>query len=150
MSRSRGPAAVRLLPAIPFLHLRELAVKNFATPHASGEVGNVPFLGCSLSRESNDRLEAKIDRLLSEHRIDPAQFDYREEAGVQAKAKQPNQRSAPHRAALPPGGHGYPPRPPASSGHHACACIVRRTSHSTVRKRAEKSGIRNKPGINQL
>src|SRR4029453_15016183 len=61
-----GCHLLRLLPAIPFLHLRELAVKNFATPPASGEVGNVPFLGCSLSRESNDRLEAKIDRLLSE------------------------------------------------------------------------------------
>jgi hypothetical protein len=43
------------------------------------------FWGCSLSRESDDRLEAEIERLLSEHGIDPAQFDYRE-AGVQAKA----------------------------------------------------------------
>jgi hypothetical protein len=39
-----------------------------------------------LSRESNDRREAKIDRLLSEDEIDPAQFDYREEAGVQVEA----------------------------------------------------------------
>ena len=55
--------------------------QNFATPLASGGVGNVLLLGCSLSRESDDRLEAKINRLLSEHGIDPAQFDYREEAG---------------------------------------------------------------------
>jgi len=40
----------------------------------------------SLSRESDDRLEAKIDRLLSEQRIDPAQFHYQEEEGVQAEA----------------------------------------------------------------
>ena len=43
------------------------------------------YLGIQLT-ESDDRLEAKIDRLLSEHGIDPAQFDYGEEAGVQAKA----------------------------------------------------------------
>jgi hypothetical protein len=48
--------------------------------------GNVYFWGCSLSRESDDRLEAKIERLLSEDGIDRAQFDYREEAGLQAKA----------------------------------------------------------------
>lgn len=39
-----------------------------------------------LSRESDDRLEAKIDRLLSDQRIDPAQFDYREEEVVRAEA----------------------------------------------------------------
>ena len=43
------------------------------------------ILGLLLSRESNDRREAKIDRLLSEDGIDPAQFDYREEAGVQVE-----------------------------------------------------------------
>jgi hypothetical protein len=41
-------------------------------------VGNVLLLGLLPSRESDDRLEAKIDRLLSEA-IDPAQFDDREE-----------------------------------------------------------------------
>ncbi|HEX3200261.1 MAG TPA: hypothetical protein VHR39_22165 [Propionibacteriaceae bacterium] len=44
------------------------------------------YFGVPLSRESDDRLEAKIDRLLSEHGIDPAQFDYQEEEGVQAEA----------------------------------------------------------------
>jgi hypothetical protein len=34
------------------------------------------FWGSSQSRESDDRLEAKIDRLLTEQGIDPAQFDY--------------------------------------------------------------------------
>lgn len=65
---------VRLLPAIPSLHLSRTGSQKFATPLASGGVGNVYF-GVALSRESDDRLEAKIDRLLSE-----------EEAGVQAKA----------------------------------------------------------------
>jgi hypothetical protein len=41
------------------------------------------FWACSLPRESDNRLEAKIDCPLSDHRIDPAQFDYREEAGIQ-------------------------------------------------------------------
>jgi hypothetical protein len=41
------------------------------------------FWACSLPRESDNRLEAEIDRPLSDHRIDPAQFDYREEAGIQ-------------------------------------------------------------------
>jgi hypothetical protein len=59
--------------------------KFFATPLASAGVGNVYF-GVALSRESDDRLEAKIERLLSEDGIDPAHFDDREEAGVQAKA----------------------------------------------------------------
>jgi hypothetical protein len=48
---------------------------------------NVYFgVALSLSRESDDRLEAKIERLLSEDGIDPAHFDDREEAGVRAKA----------------------------------------------------------------
>jgi hypothetical protein len=55
------------------------------------------------------------------------------------RPKQPNQRSAPDRAALPPGGHAYPRRPPASSGHHACASIMRRTSHSAARKWAKRA-----------
>jgi hypothetical protein len=41
------------------------------------------FWGSSQSRESDDRLEAKVDRLLSEQGIDPAEFDYREEEAVQ-------------------------------------------------------------------
>lgn len=39
--------------------------------------------GSSQSREGDDRLEAKVDRLLSEQGIDPAEFDYREEEEVQ-------------------------------------------------------------------
>jgi hypothetical protein len=41
------------------------------------------FWGSSQSRESDDRLEAKIDRLLTEQGIDPAEFDYQEEERVQ-------------------------------------------------------------------
>jgi len=33
------------------------------------------FWGSSQSKESDDRLEAKIDRLLTEHHIDPAEYD---------------------------------------------------------------------------
>ena len=38
------------------------------------------FWGSSQSREGNDRLEAKVDRLLTERGIDPAQFEYQEES----------------------------------------------------------------------
>jgi hypothetical protein len=41
------------------------------------------FWGSSQSRESDDRLEAKVDRLLSEQGIDPAECDYREGEAVQ-------------------------------------------------------------------
>ncbi|HLT60509.1 MAG TPA: DUF6766 family protein [Microlunatus sp.] len=37
------------------------------------------FWGSSQSREGDERLEAKIDRLLEERGIDPGQFDYSEE-----------------------------------------------------------------------
>ena len=40
------------------------------------------FCGSSF-QGSDDLLEAKIDRMLSEQRIDPAQFNYREEEEVQ-------------------------------------------------------------------
>ncbi len=85
LAQQREPFAwSRLLPAILFLHLRELAVKNLQLLWQAAGVGNVPFLGSlSLSRESDDRLEAKIDRLLSEHGIDPAPFDYQEEEEAQ-------------------------------------------------------------------
>ena len=76
----------RLLPAIPSLHLLKLAVKILQPPLAKRRGWQCLFWGCSPSRESDDRLEAKIDRLLSEDGIDPAQFDYREEAGVQVEA----------------------------------------------------------------
>src|SRR4029453_8463541 len=88
---------------------------------------------------------AKIDRLLSETPDKPSPVRLsggKKESRL--RPKQPNQRSAPHRAALPPGGHAYPRRPPASSGHHARTCIMRRTSHSTARKKSKRAvfGIR--------
>jgi hypothetical protein len=46
--------------------------------------GLAMFYFCGSSFQgSDDLLEAKIDRMLSEQRIDPAQFDYREEEEVQ-------------------------------------------------------------------
>ena len=44
------------------------------------------FWGSSQSKEGDERLEAKIDRLLVERGIDPAEFAYREE---EAQASQP-------------------------------------------------------------
>jgi len=37
------------------------------------------FWGSSQSKEGDERLEAKVDRLLVERGIDPAEFEYREE-----------------------------------------------------------------------
>jgi hypothetical protein len=48
--------------------------QKFAIPLAAAGLAMFYF-GVPLSRESDDRLEAKIDRLLSEHGIDPAQFE---------------------------------------------------------------------------
>lgn len=76
---------VRLLPAIPLLHLRELAVKILQLLWEAAGLAMFYFWGCSLQGERR-RLEAKIDRLLSEHGIGPAQFHYQEEEGVQAEA----------------------------------------------------------------
>lgn len=76
---------VRLLPAIPPSTFENWQSKFCNASGKRGD-GNVYFWGCSLSRESDDRLAAKIERLLSEDGIDRAQFDYREEAGLQAKA----------------------------------------------------------------
>jgi hypothetical protein len=45
------------------------------------------FWGSSQSKESDDRVEAKIDRLLRERGIDPAEFEYREER--EAETSQP-------------------------------------------------------------
>jgi hypothetical protein len=42
------------------------------------------FWGSSQSKEGDERLEAKIDRLLVERGIDPAEFEYREERDVEA------------------------------------------------------------------
>jgi hypothetical protein len=44
------------------------------------------FWGSSQSKESDDRVEAKIDRLLRERGIDPAEFEYRDD---KAEAPQP-------------------------------------------------------------
>jgi hypothetical protein len=65
-----------------FLHLRELVVR-FSNSSGKRRGWQCSTFEVPLSRESDDRLEAKIDRLLSEQRIDPAQLDYREEEGVQ-------------------------------------------------------------------
>jgi hypothetical protein len=78
--------AIRLVDFFPAILSppRELAVKNLQFLWQAGLA--MFLLWVPLSRESDDRLEAKIDRLLSEHGIDPAQFDYQEEEGVQAEA----------------------------------------------------------------
>ena len=72
---------VRFLPSILFLHLPELAVRFCNSSGQAAGFGNVLF-GIRRSRESDNRLEAKIDRLLSEE-IDQAQFGYQEEEEVQ-------------------------------------------------------------------
>ena len=41
------------------------------------------FWGSSQSKEGDERLEAKIDRLLVERGIDPAEFEYREKEEAQ-------------------------------------------------------------------
>lgn len=43
------------------------------------------FWGSSQSKEGEDRVEAKIDRLLRQIDVDPAEFDYRESEEVNAK-----------------------------------------------------------------
>jgi len=45
------------------------------------------FWGSSQSREGDERLEAKIDRLLVERGIDPAEFEYREEEEAEASQR---------------------------------------------------------------
>jgi hypothetical protein len=42
------------------------------------------FWGSSQSKEGDERVEAKIDRLLAERGIDPTEFEYREERDVEA------------------------------------------------------------------
>jgi hypothetical protein len=41
------------------------------------------YWGSSQSKEGDDRVEAKIDRLLVEQGVDPAEFEYREEKHVE-------------------------------------------------------------------
>ena len=43
------------------------------------------FWGSSQSKEGDERIEAKIDRLLIARGVDPAEFEYREENTAQAK-----------------------------------------------------------------
>jgi hypothetical protein len=45
------------------------------------------FWGSSQSKESDDRVEAKIDRLLVEQGVDPAEFEYREEEEAEASQR---------------------------------------------------------------
>ena len=75
----------------------------------------------------------------------PAQFDYREEEGVQGCGLN-SQTNAQRLTAQ----HCRQVVTTSLLGHHACTCIMRRTSHSTARKEGKKGGIRNKPNINQL
>jgi hypothetical protein len=62
---------VRFLPSILFLHLPELAVRFCNSSGQAAGFGNVLF-GIRRSRESDNRLEAKIDRLLSEESTKPS------------------------------------------------------------------------------
>jgi hypothetical protein len=64
-----------------FLHLPEVAFK-VCNSSPSGGIAMFYF-GNRRSRESDNRLEAKSDRLLSEQGIDQAQFGYHEEEEVQ-------------------------------------------------------------------
>ena len=43
------------------------------------------FWGSSQSKEGEDRVEAKIDRLLQEIKVDPAEFDYKESESAGAE-----------------------------------------------------------------
>jgi hypothetical protein len=43
------------------------------------------FWGSSQSKEGDERLEAKIDRLLTEQGIDPVEFEYREEEQAESE-----------------------------------------------------------------
>jgi hypothetical protein len=43
------------------------------------------FWGSSQSKEGEDRVEAKIDRLLEEIKVDPAEFDYQESESASAE-----------------------------------------------------------------
>jgi hypothetical protein len=57
------------------------------------------FWGSSQSKESDDRLEAKIDALLRDRNIDPIQFEYEEEdkLGGPAKSSESQQSDAQRR-----------------------------------------------------
>jgi hypothetical protein len=57
------------------------------------------FWGSSQSRESDDRLEAKIDALLKERDIDPMQFEYEEEDKAEGQQSQGQRRSGSDRQA---------------------------------------------------
>lgn len=46
------------------------------------------FWGSSQSKEGNERLEAKVDRLLIERGVDPAELEYREEESAERQEHQ--------------------------------------------------------------
>lgn len=46
------------------------------------------FWGSSQSGEGNERLEAKVDRLLREQGVDPTEYDYREERDAERQERQ--------------------------------------------------------------
>jgi hypothetical protein len=52
-----------------------MAVRVFTTGLAAAGLAFFYFWGSSQSKESDGRIEAKIDRLLTEHHIVPADFD---------------------------------------------------------------------------
>jgi hypothetical protein len=57
------------------------------------------FWGSSQSKESDDRLEAKIDALLKERGIDPMQFEYEEEDKAEGQQSGGQRRTASDRQA---------------------------------------------------
>jgi hypothetical protein len=62
------------------------------------------FWGSSQSKESDDRLEAKIDALLKERNIDPMQFEYEEENKADSKQSEGQRRTGGDRQATHSGG----------------------------------------------
>jgi hypothetical protein len=74
---------IRLLPAIPLLHFRELAVKIWQLVSRAG-IGNVLLLGLlSPGRATTD---LKPTRLLSEQRIDQPSSTLRRKRASRAEA----------------------------------------------------------------
>ena len=83
MPRSTGSIhVVRFLPSILFSTFQNWQ-SGSATRLAKRPGLAMSYFGLRRSRESDNRLEAKIDRLLSAQGIDPAQFDYQEEEDAQ-------------------------------------------------------------------
>jgi hypothetical protein len=123
------------LPALLFLHLRALAVRVLQLISRAG-IWQCSTFEAPLS-PGKRRADVKPTRLLSERRIDqPVRLSGgRRSPGL--RPKQPNQRSAPDRAASAARWSRLAPNTTSLSGPPVCVCIMRRTSHSTARKRAK-------------